>query len=238
MEELKKNLYAELADGEIEVANASQVLAKLSQITNGFVVSEDQTLELMPRDKNPRIAAAFEWFHAGDGKAIMWARYQRDVRYLKERAESEGLDAVVYYGPSSDAERRDARQRFNHDPDCQLLIATAGAAGTGNNFQVSGCLRALFYSNTFNYIDRVQAVDRLHRIGTVGTVVITDLIARGGVDRYILRNLEKKKSLSSLVLDDINGILDEIGEDHVEPIHLNEVDDASLFEVRGWNGMI
>jgi SNF2 family DNA or RNA helicase len=210
MRQLKTELMADLDDRTVELENVTAVLGKCQQVASGFIGDEGELHDIVKLSDNPRIAAAFEWLDQSPGKAIIWCRYQKDVLNVHSEAERLGINHVVYYGPTSDKDRAAAKERFNHDPSCQLLIATAAAAGTGNNLQVSGCTRALYYSNSFNYIDRVQSEDRIHRIGTVGDCTYTDLIAKGSADNYILANLRKKKSLSNLVLDDIRELLQEI----------------------------
>ena len=73
--------------------------------------------------------------------------------------------------------------------------------------QKGGCGTVIYYSNSFNYITRAQSEDRTHRIGMKGAVTYFDLVADKSVDSHILRNLNAKRSVSDLTLDEIRASL-------------------------------
>lgn len=85
------------------------------------------------------------------------------------------------------------------------FIGQAGAAGMGLTLTASPT--TLFYSNTFNGDDRIQAEDRGHRIGMHekgGRIV--DFIHLE-TDKLVLDNLKKKKKLQHLSMTGIQGAL-------------------------------
>ena len=187
--------------GEVKTDSAAQMLLKIQQITNGFIVDDDGLVHrLMPVDKNPRIIAAQEWVGASDSKAIIWCRFREDVKMLTESlAESH----VIYVGGLKAADQQAAVDSFLSPEGAQVMIAT-DAASTGLNLQ-GLCNRALYYSEGFNAVNRWQKEDRIDRIGTVGFTIHTDLIAVGGIDRSIMRNRAKKKGISDLAIEGLNG---------------------------------
>ena len=85
----------------------------------------------------------------------------------------------------------------------RFLVATPSSGGTGLNLQVCGCTTAIYYSNSFNSVQRWQSEDRIHRFGTKGTCTYFDLVADHSLDEEILYNLQSKKALSALTLDDL-----------------------------------
>ncbi len=94
------------------------------------------------------------------------------------------------------------RMKEQHPKVC--FIGQAGAAGTGLNLTASPAI--LFYSNSFNGDDRMQAIERIHRLGmdlTLGATII-DLIHLSA-DETVLDNLNKKKWLHELTLGEIDG---------------------------------
>ena len=131
----------------------------------------------MPWDKNPRAMAAMEWFEAGDGKAIIWARFREDMAIMADALRNSGVDFVQYHGGVNDKDRKLAIDSFLSVKGAQVLLANPQSAGTGLNLQ-GLCNRNLYYTNSFNAIDRWQSEDRTHRIGTVGAVVYTDLCSK------------------------------------------------------------
>lgn len=212
MRELKLSLEATLDSGDLmTVPNAAVAVNKFQQISGGFVIDDDQVVHrLMPCESNPRVIAAMEWLDAGEGKAVIWARFREDMKLLAESLAAKGVTFVEYHGGINDAGRASAIKSFMAESGAQVFLANPQSAGTGLNLQ-GLCNRALYYSNSFNAIDRWQSEDRIHRIGTVGAVTYTDLIGKRSTDRRIISNLRQKKGFSDLALSDLRLMLDDIG---------------------------
>jgi len=111
-----------------------------------------------------------------------------------------GNDAVVYYGETSAEDRATAKELFIRG-DVPIFIATAAAAGRGVDGLQKICSDAIYYSQSYNAIERWQSEDRTNRIGSKHTSSYITLIGRGGADRAIMRNIAGKTALSDLVLD-------------------------------------
>lgn len=188
----------------------SQALMRVQQVSNGYLYKTDDDEEFSffsNPEQNPRIQAATEWLNSFDGKALIWCRFKKDIAILRCIL---GSKAVYHSGEVSDSERKRGIESFMDRGGARILVANPQSAGTGLNLQ-GLCNNVLYYSNSFNAIDRWQSEDRVHRIGTVGTVLYTDLIADGGVDRYIITNLRKKKGISDLAIGDLEAILADVG---------------------------
>jgi len=204
-DELKKTFTAMLDNGEIvSVVNAASMFIRLQQIASGYAVDENGVLKILK--SNPRMDALERLVSGIDGKKVIWCRFKQDIEFLMKIY---GERAMHYYGPTKPHERKEAIKRFTDvKDDLEFLIASPAAAGAGLNLQ-GACNHAIFYTNSFNFIDREQAESRIHRIGTKSTVFNFDIIARGSVDRHIINNLRRKKNFSDFVLDDVKGILNE-----------------------------
>jgi SNF2 family DNA or RNA helicase len=162
----------------------------------------------MPPDKNPRIAAALEYLDSRPGKQVVWTRFVADREILSKALADAGIKCAEYAG--NDEARHSAKAGFIADESVRVFLANPQSAGTGTDGLQTVCTQALYYSNSFNSIDRWQSEDRIDRRGMIGGSHYTDLIGRNSIDRYILRNLKKKKGLSSLTLDDVNEAFSEL----------------------------
>jgi hypothetical protein len=215
MRELKNELMLELESGAVvDINGAAQYLIKAQQIASGFIKDSDegQVHRLMPVSENPRAQNMLEWVQAGEGKFVIWHKFIEDRAIIEEVLREAKVDFVTYTG--SDAARSAAVDSFMDPAGAQGFLANPQSGGTGLNLQ-GLCNRNLYYTNDWRAIDRWQSEDRTHRIGTIGVVTYTDLIAKFSPDRRIMNNLRKKKSISDLILDDIQSIFDD-GEDYVE----------------------
>ena len=195
-----------LEGGEVStVETAAVALVRLQQLSCGYIVDDDGKHHTLK--DNPRLEVCKHLVDQRHGKIIIWCRFNRDIELL---CDTFGERSRHYYGATSDADRKEAK-RLWLDPtsDVDIIVANAKALGAGHNLQ-GLCHTAIYYSNSFNAIERWQSEDRIHRHGTTDQVTYFDLVARGSVDAKILRNLKAKKSLSSMVLDDIKEIINEL----------------------------
>lgn len=209
--EIRRTLEHEIDSGEIvSAANAAVALSKIQQASNGFLIDEDgATHEVVPPEKNPRLIALRETLEAHEGPTIIWARFREDIRRIEALLGKMGETFVSYHGGTPEKARGENVEKFLSGK-ARIFLSNPQAGGTGLNLQGGGCRHAIYYSNGYNAIDRWQSEDRIHRIGTTGAVVYTDLIARGSIDKAIFSNLARKKGISSLALGDITKLLKEI----------------------------
>ena len=119
-----------------------------------------------------------------------------------------GDKAVHYHGSSN--KQTEAKNRFIEDESIRYFLGNPQSAGAGVDGLQAVCDRGLYYSNSDNSIDRWQSEDRIHRAGTVGWVVLTDLQAKGSPDTVIRRRHSTKRFLSQMTLGDLKEALNEI----------------------------
>jgi len=204
--EIKADLLTQIKSGEIvNAANAAVRMMRIQQIANGFVVDENgKMIDLFEGQvNNPRLIALKEYLESKQGKVVIWCRFIRDIEIVTSML---GDSCVAYYGATKDDERAKAVQAFMNPDGPRFFVSNPSTGGTGLNLQGS-CQLAVYYSNSENSIERWQSEDRIHRIGTLGAVVYTDIIAKGSTDTRILSNLRKKKQISNMALSDIKSWL-------------------------------
>lgn len=205
---LRQDLVSRIDSGEIvSAATAAAAMVKIQQVSNGFVVDEDGIARDL--NSNPRLEALLEVLDATPGKVIVWARFRRDVELVRAALDAQGIGTVEYHGGTPDQERAANVREFLRPGGARVFLSNPQAGGTGLNLQ-GECRHAIYYSNSFNAIDRWQSEDRIHRIGTRGAIVYVDLVAKGSVDSAILANLRRKQGISEMALGDIRSMLDEI----------------------------
>lgn len=202
---LRNTFMTLLEDGEIvDVPNAAVAALRLQQIVCGYLQKEDGTLQEI---SNERIEAMLEIIRQVKGQIVIWARFVEDIKRI-ERAliKEEGKDCcLTYLGETKTKDRTIAVDKFVNGK-IRFLISNPQAGGTGLNLQGKN-ISAIYYSNSFRSLDRWQSEDRIHRMGTIGTVNYFDLICARSVDRGILMNLRNKKSISDLTLDEIRSLV-------------------------------
>ena len=110
-----------------------------------------------------------------------------------------GDRAVFVFGEVPAEERQNRVDRFQNDESVRLFIANMHVAGVGINLTAGRQV-------VFNDLDWVpanhwQAEDRAYRIGQIGTVNVTYMIARGTVDEFVKTVLETKAALMDSLVE-------------------------------------
>ena len=193
---LLKEMILELEDGgEVEAIDGGARLVKLQQMLGGFVVDVDgQVRELVSDEENQRLQAMLDEVRSSDGKAIVWCKYREDIRRVVRALAAEGIRCVEYHGAvHSQAKRQQAIDDFNNDPSVRVFVGQPKAGGQGLDLSAADLI--LWYSHTFDLIERDQANERATQIGGK-TVTIKDFVTPGTVDEYIIANLNEKRSVA------------------------------------------
>lgn len=176
-------------------------IVKLHQIITGFVTDDEGTEH--PIDNN-RIAALMQIAETTK-PLVVFCAYRHNVRTVCEALAKEyGANKVVAFsGDESTNQRNEAVRRFQ-EGDADFFVATsAGAKG----LTLHRASTMVYYSNNYSLETRLQSQDRIHRIGQDSKCTYIDLVVPQTVDDAILKRLEQKKELSSMVLDDLIEII-------------------------------
>lgn len=190
-EELKKDLILQLPDGEITAANAASLTGKLSQMANGAVYSDDESiLEIHQR----KLDALEDIIESANGKPVLVAYWFRhDLERIKKRF------AVREIKTSRDI------VDWNNGSVPLALIHPA-SAGHGLNLQAGGST-LIWYGLTWSLELYQQTNARLYRQGQKDTVVIQHIVAEGTIDERVLAALETKDKTQSALMDAVKAEL-------------------------------
>ena len=199
--QLKDYAIAELDSHEIvSVTSILTQILRLHQVVCGFVRHDNgEEVEV----KSNRLDELLNILQEIQGKTIIWANYQYDIkRILKTLQEITGTESVAtYYGETPDEERQEIIRRFQ-DPNSQLQYLVSNTQTGGYGITLTEASNVIYYSNNYDLEKRLQSEDRAHRIGQTNKVTYIDLVAKGTVDEKIVKALRNKLDLAQEVLGD------------------------------------
>lgn len=177
-------------------------MIRLQQVTSGYLPTDAEKEVVQSLDeRNPRIELLLEVAEELAGRpAIIWCKYNEDVRLILEALKAKGFDAVRYDGTISDDEKLEAKTRFQKKGDVPFFVSKTSVGGTG--LTLTRAQAEIFYNTTFGLGKRRQAEDRAHRIGQEKALTIYDLVARNTIDGYILKNLRENRETANVVMGD------------------------------------
>ena len=154
--------------------------------------------------KNPKIEELLLITEEYQVSTIIWCRFIEEIHMVTEAlAAKYGPDQIVQiYGQVSEADRDINVQEKFQTKRARFLVGNASTGGTGLNMTAAELV--VYYSNSFNYVERDQSEDRAHRIGQTKSVTYIDLVMKKSVDGAILEALKGKKNVSEFVRESID----------------------------------
>lgn len=189
-EDMKAELVLALPEGEITAANAASLSGKLSQMANGAVYADDESI-LSIHDR--KLDALEDIIEAANGKTVLVAYwFKHDLMRIEERLKSKD---IPFEKLDSDA----SIKKWNKGELPVALIHPA-SAGHGLNLQ-SGGSTLVWFGITWSLELYQQTVARLYRQGqSEGTVTNIHIVTKNTIDERIMKALlEKDKTQSALI---------------------------------------
>ena len=195
--QMKKHALAMLNGKVTSTMTVLTQLMRLHQITCGHFTADDGSVQDV--DSN-RIKELMNILEETEGKAIIWANYQRDITQITDNIEKEyGPGSVVdYYGLTPQEDRQDNIRKFQSAPKCRFMVGTPSTGGYGITLTAANTV--IYYSNGYDLEKRLQSEDRAHRIGQKKNVTYIDIICEDTVDEKIVKALRDKINVASEVL--------------------------------------
>lgn len=196
-EDMKAELVLELPEGEITAANAASLSGKLSQMANGAVYADDESI-LLIHDR--KLDALEDIIESANGKPLLIAYwFKHDLIRIEQRLAEK---KIPFQKLDSDA----SMKKWNRGELPVALIHPA-SAGHGLNLQ-SGGSTLVWFGITWSLELYQQTVARLYRQGQSSrTVTVIHILTQGTVDEKIMKALAEKDSTQSALIDAVKAEL-------------------------------
>jgi len=147
--------------------------------------------------------------HAANGeKVLVFTAFRKTLDTVAASVRAAGIDATVYDGGLSRAEKERVIGAFRDD--VPVLLSTE-SAGEGRNLQF--CHVMINLDLPWNPMQIEQRLGRLHRVGQTRDVLLTNLVSKGSIEERILHVLETKINMFELVVGELDMILGRIDDD-------------------------
>ena len=201
----QKKVYKQMKEEALATLNGKQIttmtvltqLMRMQQITCGHFVADDGTTQEI---KSNRLNELLDILDEVEGKAIIWAHWQKDIQIIKAALiKRYGPRSVVdYYGLTPQDQRQKNKDAFQNDSEVRFFVGTPQTGGYG--ITLTAASTVIYYSNGYDLEKRIQSEDRAHRIGQKKSVTYVDILAEETVDEKIVKSLRKKINIASKVM--------------------------------------
>lgn len=197
-EQIKENILVSIADQQITAQLAITKLIKLTQVTSGFVLTDDnKRVEIKNSSKLRLLKETVE--DVLPNKIIIWNNFTANVDMVSNMLSEMKIRHIVFDGRVKQTNRQDLVNEFQENPDCKVFVGQIQTGGMGLNLTAASYV--IYFTNTYSLANRLQSEDRAHRIGQVNKVTYIDLVARKTIEKSIINILKAKLNLAQMVID-------------------------------------
>ena len=186
---------------ETDSTTIYKLFTALQHVSSGRRVTTEATARMETENifedfhDNPRIECFRDLAQEmEDDQVVVFAKYKEEIREISETLSELGLTWTEFTG-SMNPKNRQRNLRAFRLGEAQFLLANKQCGAYGLNLQFAH--RMIFYSNDFDFATRIQAEDRLHRIGQTKEIEIYDICADNSIDDMIAKNLDRKDAMLS-----------------------------------------
>jgi hypothetical protein len=142
---------------------------------------------------------------AAGEKVLVAADRREEVSYYAKT-----FGGLKIQGKQGREARREAKRRFNTDPDAKVISVSIAAGGVGHTLHADGaCATGIQVELAYSPTDDDQMGKRIHRIGQTRDVNYYRLVAEATIDEYLDAMVAAKRKTLNAVHD---GIVESDGE--------------------------
>jgi len=195
--QMKQMALAEMNGKMITTSTALTQLMRMQQITCGYFKADDGTTQEI---NNNRIGELIDVLGEIEGKTVIWAHWQNDVKHIIKAVVKEYGEGccVDYYGLTPQNERQDNINKFQNDPKVRFFIGTPATGGYG--ITLTAASNMIYYSNGYDLEKRTQSEARIDRIGQKKPMTYIDILAEDTIDEKIVKSLRKKVNIATEIM--------------------------------------
>jgi len=198
-QQLVRDSYAQIKDGEITAANVLTRLLRLSQLTGGFLrADETDRVERVSFAKLAALSDIVDSAAQEAGKLVIIARFLPEIDAIAAMLERKSIGYSLITGAVKD--RDEQVRRFQTNPDVTVFVGQIATAGLG--ITLTAADKIVFYSLDYSMSNFEQTKARIHRVGQRNPCTYIYLVAENTVDVKVLKTLRDKADLARTLIDD------------------------------------
>jgi len=206
-----RKLYEEMYNNaKLEIAKLGQNISawivltkfvKATQITSGYVkTDEGNYLKLKTNPKLDELRYLLEEIVPNEA-IVIWCKYLFSISIIEKMLEKMGINYLVIKGDVKDKSGVAKIFQETTIEDIPVMVGQIQAGGIGLNLHKATV--EVFYENCWRLLDRQQAEDRCHRLGTKKNVTIVDMVMSNTIDEEILKAIRKKEEIANYILKNV-----------------------------------
>lgn len=193
---LKEEALAYFNEEKIIAVNAVSLLIKLLQVAAGQIKRSDSIYEAIPSDRFEVISDLVE---ECAGKTVVWSYFVGASASIANALDKRQTYTMKLTSGMTPTLKADSINTWKNNPACKVLIASPEGERYGHTWVESS---NVIYANIRPSLEKyIQSQERTHRIGQTKSVLYTNILSEGTVERGIYKILESQKDIAEVVMD-------------------------------------
>lgn len=194
-EEMRKQAYIELEEGEIKAVNAAVKLNKLLQISAGAV--KDSNGNVIDVDCEDRLKLLFDIYESTpQRKLVVFATYRASIQKVEEYLTKKGVKVACIHGDINQNQRATNIERFQSG-DLQVLVLQPQSAAHGITLTAASTM--VWYSLIPSNELYQQGCARIVRAGQTRKTLII-VFASTKAEKHVCSIVQRKGDISKEIL--------------------------------------
>ena len=185
--------YSTVEEHMVLAENSLTKMAKLRQISSGFLHTEDGLIEL----KNQKIKELEIFCSDFDKKLVIFASFKKSMADIGNMLDNIGKNYVYLNG---DQPNKDIWQEFQDDPKIDVIVCQYQSANAGINLHSADTM--LFYEPPLSSNLLEQSRDRIHRIGQHQPCTYIFFLTEGSIEEEIYTKLQDYTDFNKKVFEE------------------------------------
>lgn len=182
-----------------QIKMSNNPLAELIRMRQATGYTGILSTKIQESAKLDRMEEIVEEARQNGKKVVIFSNWTQMTDAAYERLYSKGYGISQITGETKDADRQNVVELFQNSKNCNVLIGTSGAMGTGLTL-TAGTIE-IFLDEPWNMALKEQCVDRCHRIGQKNNLTIYTLMCQDTIDQRIHELVEKKGAMADALVD-------------------------------------
>ncbi len=188
----------EVEEGNIVIKNILTQMAKLSQLTSGFLYTDKDPIFFTPNPKIELLKSLLKEIPKEE-KIVIYGWWKKDLLLIQKALLEEGFYSVIIDGGTPLHRRGEIIKAFQEAVEVKALITNPASGGYGLTLTAASYI--IYYSLSFSLIHFLQSQDRIHRAGQLKTCFYYPLFIKGSIDEYIFESLQNNMKIAVSLTD-------------------------------------
>lgn len=198
-ERLNSDLFAQVENDQITVANAMVKVLRLQQLTSGYLKTDEGELIEYGTEKQEVFRELLTEIPR-DESIVIFCRFTADIANVKQACMADNRTCGELSGKLN-------QLKLFQDGEYDCLAVQIKSGGTG--IDLTRASIGVYYSIGHSLGDYLQSLKRLHRPGQTRPVRYFHLLCKDTVDETVYKALQSKQKIVDYILDDIKQTLNQ-----------------------------